>query len=133
MKTFKSNPSLVYNELLVFVVFIILIILFDSKYDIYLISGLLFFALIYAYMNSKVIEISISEKEVLIVKWQFRKLRAIYNRTDISISYNFEMAGRAVKQRVLRIYSNNELIAKLKPSFSGWDNETIEKIVATLS
>lgn len=134
MKTFKSNPSTVYRELLVFVVFIILILLFDSRSDIYLILGLLFFALIYAYVNSRVLEVSISEKDVLIVKWQIiRKRKTIYNRSDISISYNYEMAGRSVKQKMLRIYSNNTLIVKLKPSFSGWDNETIERIADILS
>ncbi len=133
MKIFKSDFILILREASLFVFFLSLIFLFDKSSNVHLIVGLLLLLLTYTYINSRVVEISISQKEVCIVEWRLLKIKKVYIKSNINISYKHEIVGRFIKQKVLRIYYNDHLIAKLKPSFSGWSKDSINSIYSTLS
>jgi hypothetical protein len=128
MKIFNANTKFIFVEILAFLFFCALLFLFDNRNSVFLIIVLLTLLIVYLYKNSKIIEISISENKIFITEWRFVKTIKEYEISNLDVTYEEEMVGRSVKQKVLRIYNHNSLIAKLKPSFSGWNDESIEAI-----
>ena len=51
---------------------------------------------------------------------------------DASATYLYELAGRGIRQKKLKIYDNDVLKISLEPGLTGWSHSAIDKIAADL-
>ena len=47
-------------------------------------------------------------------------------------TYQYELAGRGIKQKKLKIYENSVLKVAMEPGLTGWSHDDLDEIVAEL-
>ena len=61
-----------------------------------------------------------------------RPEKQVMQTADASATYWYELAGRGIKQKKLKVYVGNALKMALEPGLSGWSHRDLDRIVAEL-
>lgn len=58
--------------------------------------------------------------------------KQVIRTADTFATYRYELVGRGVKQKKLKVYTDNALRMAFEPGLSGWSHDDLDRIVAEL-
>ncbi len=135
---FQSNPKIIVPELaLVNVVLLVFFAFRDSSAisNLYLLAIINAFFILYR-LNELTPTKLVFGAEILSINFsrfgkQATTLHVPYK--EIEATYKDELAGRGIRQKQIRLYQDKNRFAVLEPSFSGWEQNDLEKIAKALT
>ncbi|GAB3315110.1 hypothetical protein ACFQT0_00625 [Hymenobacter humi] len=101
----------------------------------WLIASIYAVALLAFFIPRRVYQVLVQPQAMVLSTFRFggrrKALRVSY--TDLEVTYRKELVGKGIHQLKVRVYERGTLRAILAPSFSGWQHDTLDELVADLN
>ena len=79
-------------------------------------------------------QVQVQPHALVLYTFRFAGQREEYrvSYADLEVTYRKELVGKGIHQLKVRFYERGILLAILAPSFSGWQHDTLDELVADL-